>query len=264
MLIEACRQAGRPYFVLALEGQADPAVIGHAPHQWCRLGAAAKGEAILRSQDVTDVVFAGRVRRPSIRELRPDWRALKVLVKATARAFGDDGLLRAVIREFEASGARIVAPHEVMKELLAVEGAYGRIKPDRQARIDIDRAFVVGHRLGELDVGQAVVVQQGIVLGVEAIEGTDGLLTRVADLKRGGPGGVLVKVQKPGQERRIDLPAIGGDTVDKAAKAGLRGIAVEVGGALVIDRAKVAARADALGLFVVGVKPVGAAPAVSP
>jgi UDP-2,3-diacylglucosamine hydrolase len=260
-VIQACRASGQPFFVLALEGQAEARYIGDAPHFWCRLGAAAQGEKILRDNGTEEVVFVGKVRRPSLKELRPDWRALKVMVKATVRALGDDGLLRAVVREFEASGAKVRAPHELLTSLLAVEGAYGRVKPDRQARIDIARGATVARAMGGLDIGQAVVVQQGIVLGVEAIEGTDALIARAGPLQREGPRGVLVKVPKPGQERRIDLPAIGAETVEKIAKAGLGGIAIEAGGALVIDRAQVAARADALGVFVFGVAAGAPAPA---
>ncbi|MBL8662820.1 MAG: UDP-2,3-diacylglucosamine diphosphatase LpxI [Candidatus Odyssella sp.] len=261
IVVQACREAGRPFFVLAIEGQADPAALAGVPHAWCRMGAAAKGEKILREFDPQEVVFVGKVRRPSLKELRPDWRALKVIVKATVRALGDDGLLRAIVREFEAEGVRVVGPHELVKDLLAVEGVYGRIKPDRQARIDIARGMDAAKAIGALDIGQAAVVQQGVVLGLEAIEGTDALVARAGALQRKGPGGVLVKAPKPGQERRIDLPGVGVETVEAVAKAGLRGIAVEAGGALIIDRAKVAARADALGVFVVGLAPRGAAPA---
>jgi DUF1009 family protein len=158
----------------------------------------------------------------------------------------------------------VVAPHELVQGLLAAEGRYGRIGPDRQARIDIARGFAAAKAIGALDIGQAVVVQQGLVLGVEAIEGTDALIARVRTLRREGAGGVLVKVPKPRQERRIDLPAIGVETLEAAAAAGLRGIAVEAGGALIIDRAKVAARADALGLFVVAMAPAGETAAASP
>lgn len=259
LVIQACREAGRPYFVVALEGQADPAGLDGVPHAWCRLGAAARGEKLLREFDPQEVVFVGKVRRPSLKELRPDWRALKVIVKATVRALGDDGLLRAIIKEFEAEGVKVVGPHEVVKGLLAIEGIYGRVKPDRQARIDIARGMAAAKAIGTLDVGQAAIVQQGIVLALEAIEGTDALVARAGALQRKGPGGVLVKAPKPGQERRIDLPGVGVDTVEAVARAGLRGIAVEAGGALIIDRAAVAARADALGVFVVGLAPSGAA-----
>jgi UDP-2,3-diacylglucosamine hydrolase len=260
LVIQACREAGRPFFVVALEGQADPAGFDGVPHAWCRLGAAAKGEKILREFDPEEVVFVGKVRRPSLKELRPDWRALKVIVKATVRALGDDGLLRAIIKEFESEGVKVVGPHELVKGLLAVHGSYGRIKPDRQARIDITRGLAAAKAIGALDIGQAAVVQQGIVLGIEAIEGTDALVARAGALQRKGPGGVLVKAPKPRQERRIDLPGVGVETVEAVAKAGLRGIAVEAGGALIIDRTKVAARADALGVFVVAMLPAGETP----
>jgi hypothetical protein len=255
LVVQACREEGRPFFVLALEGQAEPGSFDGVPHAWCRLGAAAKAEKLLREFETAEVVFVGKVRRPSLKELRPDWRALKVIVKATVRALGDDGLLRAIIKEFEAGGVKVVGPHEVVKGLLAVQGPYGRVKPDRQARIDIARGMAAAKAIGALDSGQAAVVQQGIVLGLEAIEGTDALIARAGALQRKGPGGVLVKAPKPRQERRIDLPGVGVETVEAVAKAGLRGIAVEAGGALMIDRAQLTARADALGIFVVGLPP---------
>ncbi len=261
VVVQACREEGRPFFVLALEGQAEPERLVGVPHFWCRLGASAEGERILRANGAKEVVFVGKVRRPSLKEMRPDWRALKVMLKATVRALGDDGLLRAVLREFEESGAVIRAPQEIARGLLAVEGPYGRLKPDRQARIDMARGFEAAKKIGTLDIGQAVVMQQGVVIGVEAIEGTDALIERAGLLQREGARGILVKVPKPRQERRIDLPAIGADTVEAVARAGLRGIAVEAGGALVIDRAKVAARADALDIFVYGMPAASAAAA---
>jgi DUF1009 family protein len=126
--------------------------------------------------------------------------------------------------------------------------------PDAEAELDIAHGLHIVRALGALDIGQAAVVQQGLVLGVEAIEGTDALLQRCAALRRDGPGGVLVKVEKPGQERRADRPVIGPETVAKAAAAGLRGIAAEAGIVLVVDRDELVRRADAAGLFVVGVR----------
>jgi hypothetical protein len=134
-----------------------------------------------------------------------------------------------------------------------LEGPLGRHQPDEQARADIEHGLHVARAIGALDVGQAVVVQQGLILGVEAVEGTDELLRRCASLRRQGPGGVLVKAAKPGQERRVDRPAMGPRTVVVAAETGLRGIAAEAGMTLVIDRAEMVRAADRAGLFVVGV-----------
>ncbi len=254
-IIAACQQQGRPFHVLALEGQADHPAIESVPHTRIRLGAAGEAERVLREEGCEDVILAGHVRRPSLREIRPDARAAKVLMKASMKAWGDDGLLSAIIREFEKSGFRVVGVEAILDDLLAPEGQIGRHKPDAEAETDIARGIEVARGLGALDVGQSVVVQQGIVLGVEAIEGTDALIERCGALRREGPGGVLVKLAKPGQDRRVDLPTIGLDTVRGAHAAGLRGIAVEAGGTQIIDRAAVTDAADAAGLFLVGVRP---------
>jgi hypothetical protein len=252
-VIEACRATGREFFVLAFEGQTDPRIIADTPHAWVRLGAVGEAFRLLRGAGVADVVLAGPVKRPNLSDIRPDLHGAKFLAKVGARAFGDDGLLSAVVKEIEEEGFRVIGADEVFAELRTPLGPCGRIVPDAVAAADIARGIEVARTLGRLDVGQAVVVQQGLVLGVEAIEGTDGLLARCAGLRREGPGGVLVKVAKPGQERRVDLPTVGVETVTTAAKAGLRGIALEAGGSLIIDRGAVARAADEAGLFVVGV-----------
>ncbi|MGE5517281.1 MAG: LpxI family protein [Bacteroidota bacterium] len=255
LAIAACRAQNRPFHVLALTGHADPAVIGDAPADWIRLGEAGSGFQKLKQVGVAEVVMIGPVRRPSLRELAPDFRTTKFFAKVGLKALGDDGLLRAVAREFEEEGFRLVGIDDVLADCLAVAGLYGTLAPDEQAEADIRRGIEVATALGAIDVGQAAVVQQGIVLGVEAIEGTDRLIRRCGELRRDGLGGVLVKVRKPGQDRRLDLPTIGVNTLREAAAAGLRGIAVEAGGALVLGREALAAAADELGLFVVGVEP---------
>lgn len=255
-LVEACRAAGRPFFVLAFEGQADPAVAVGAPHAWVRIGAAGEGLRILRQNGVAELVMAGGVKRPSVLQLRPDWRTAKFFARIGYRALGDDSLMKAVIRELEeVEGFRVVGLDSILSGSLAPQGALGRHAPDEQARHDIAQGFRVVRALGALDIGQAVVVQQGLVLGVEAIEGTDALIERCGALRREGPGGVLVKGTKPGQERRVDLPTIGPRTLAGAARAGLRGIAVEAGSTILVDRADLVAAADRAGLFIVGVAP---------
>lgn len=252
-LIAACRARGRPFFVLALVGQADADIVRDAPHAWIRLGEAGTGLDILRRDGVTEIVFAGKVRRPSLTELRPDKWTARAMGRIGFSLFGDDGLLKGLAKEIEAEGFRVVAPDSILADTLAPDGAIAGAVPDETAQADIARGVVVARALGAADVGQAVVVQQGLVLGVEAVEGTDALLARCAALRRDGPGGVLVKLSKPGQESRIDLPAIGVTTVERAAEAGLRGIAVEAGRTIVIDRPAVARTAAGRGIFVVGI-----------
>jgi hypothetical protein len=186
--------------------------------------------------------------------IRPDWRAAKFFAKVGYRMLGDDGLLSAVVKELEIEGFRLIGAHELLDATAVPEGPLGRVRPDADADADIKRGIRLALAIGALDVGQAVVVQQGLVLGIEAIEGTDALLRRCGGLRREGVGGVLVKLAKPQQESRIDRPTIGARTVTIAAEAGLRGIAVEAGATLMLDREAVIRAADEAGLFVVGVR----------
>jgi DUF1009 family protein len=197
--------------------------------------------------------MAGGVRRPSLLDLRPDMRVVKVFTKMGRKGIGDDGLLRAVINEVEGEGYRVVGAHEVLPKLTAGEGPLGGVVPDGQASADIERGMAVLSALSEADIGQAVVVQQGIVLGVEAVEGTDALIERCKTLKRDGPGGVLVKFSKRGQETRVDMPTIGPETIKQVADAGLRGVAIGAGTTIILDVDELVRAADEAGVFVVGV-----------
>ena len=142
-LIESCRAAGRDFFVLALAGAAEPEMISGVPHAWCRLGAAATGLALLRENQVTELVLAGGIRRPSLSALRPDWRAAKLLVRIGYRALGDDGVLSAVVKELEGEGFRVVGADQLLDRALVPEGPLGRMRPDAQAEADIERGLRV-------------------------------------------------------------------------------------------------------------------------
>jgi lipid-A-disaccharide synthase len=251
-IVERCRAIGRDVFVLAFQGQTEPDWLPGVPHGWTRLGAAEEGFRLLKEAGVHDLVMAGPIRRPSALELRPDLRAARFLTRVGLKALGDDGILRAVKEELEAEGFHLIGVDQILGELVARSGVYGIHAPDAQARADIAYGFRVVASLGHLDIGQAAVVQEGVVLGVEGVEGTEALIERCGALQRGGPGGVLVKASKPGQERRMDLPTIGVRTIETAAAAGLRGIAIEAGSTLVIDAEAMTERADRLGLFVIG------------
>ncbi len=249
---EAAIAAGRPVFLVAFEGQAEPEMVSGFPHVWVRLGAAGRTISELKKAGVVDLVMAGPVRRPTIAELGLDWRGMQLFARiGTRAALGDDGLLSAVAQELEQEGFHLLGAHQVLSGGTAQAGVLGRHAPDADAARDIDWGVHVARALGGLDIGQAVVVQQGIVLGVEAIEGTDALLSRVAGLRRAGPAGVLVKISKPQQDRRVDLPTIGPKTIVLAAAAGLRGVAIEASGTILLDRGAIVSAADESGLFLV-------------
>jgi DUF1009 family protein len=253
---EAALAAGRGIFLVGLEGFAEQRVLAPFPHEIIRIGAAGRILAALRLHGCRDLVMVGPIRRPSVLALRPDAEGARILARIGRAAFaGDDGLLAAVVKILAEEGFTVLGAHDILSEALGPKGLLSRVAPDAQAMADIVRAIAVARALGAVDVGQGCVVQQGIVLAVEAAEGTDAMLVRSGPLARHGPGGVLVKLVKPGQDRRADLPTIGPRTVRGAAEAGLRGIAFEAGGTILAERAAAIAEADAAGLFLLGLDP---------
>lgn len=249
-LIDSCRAEGRPFFVLAIQDCCDPKTVVDVPHAWLRLGASGTGLRVLHVNDVEEIVMVGGVRRPTWTSLKPDWRTARFYFRIGVRAlsdFGDDMLLRAVIGEIESDGFRVVGVHEILTSLLAPLGPFGLHRPDADAMADIEAGLRAAKAHGERDLGQAVVIRKGILLGTEGSQGTDALI-----LRHGAEGAVLVKMAKPHQERRVDLPTIGPRTIETAAERGLRGIAVEAGATLVLNRDILVAEADRAGLFVIG------------
>lgn len=253
-LIQACKRDGKDFFLLAIEGQTDEAIVKNIPHQWVKLGATNKAIAILKAQNVDTVVMAGSVRRPVLSEIKPDWRTVQLFIRLGKKALGDDAMLRAVAEEFEKDGFKIIGVQDIEPQLITPEGVLGKKQPRPEHSIDIAYGVKAVKTLGILDIGQSAVVQQGIVLGVEAVEGTDALLARCQTLRRKGRGGVLVKGCKPQQDKRMDLPTIGMRTIRNAYLAGLEGIAIEADASLILNREEVIAAADKLGIFIMGYK----------
>jgi|SRR5262245_524339 len=261
---DAVARTGRRIVLFGLTGWADPAAIARYPHHWARLGQFGRFRRLARAEGCREVVFIGSVVRPSIRQLRPDLATLRLLPRIVALfRGGDDHLLTGVARIFEEHGFRLRGAHEVAPEILVPEGTLGRQRPRPRDLADIERGLALIAAVGPFDIGQAVVVADHRVIAVEAAEGTDGMLARVADMRRADRlalpegVGVLVKATKPDQDRRLDLPSVGASTVAAAAKAGLAGIAVEASGAITDDLETLIRDADAAGLFVVGVPASG-------
>lgn len=254
-LMQACVQTGRPYFVLALADSAEVETLSMAGKNGAavRIGAIGKAIGLLRNAGCEELVLAGKVQRPKITALRPDLKGTKLLARVGAQLItGDNALLSGIVEFLEEEGFRVVGADEVVRDLLAPEGMIGNVYPDKRAQADIQFGARIARGIGALDIGQAVIVQNQLVIGVEAIEGTDRLIERCANLKLEERGGVLVKVKKPQQDARVDLPTIGVATIERVGAAGLAGIAVEAGATLIINRREVIRRADALGIFVVG------------
>ncbi len=255
-LVAACRRDHKSYFVLAFKGQTDPLTVKDSPHAWTKLGATNEAIKILKDNGVDTLVMGGAMRRPSLLELKPDLRTVQLFMRLGTKAFGDDALLRGVADELEKEDFVIIGAHEVEPTLITPEGVLGKHIPTPENQVDIAFGIKVTHAMGAMDIGQAAIVQQGITLGVEAVEGTDALLDRCRALHRKGHGGVLVKSCKPQQDRRMDMPAVGLRTIHKAYQSGLAGIAVEAGASYLLDREEVIETADKLGIFLLGFKPL--------
>ena len=258
---DAAQKTGRPVFCVLVEGYANPADYARFPHEVVALGRIGRMMELLHTHCVVDLVLAGRVTRPSLLTFRFDAEGARLLAKLGRRAIfgGDDGLLSAVLNTLRDLGFRPTGAQQVLGELLVEAGLLTTRAPDGIARADIARGIRVARALGEADVGQGCVVQAGMVLALEAIEGTDAMLARCGPLRRDGPGGVLVKLVKPRQDIRVDLPAIGAETVRNATAAGLAGIAFEArqhhAGTLVLDRAAMIQAAEDAGLFLLALRP---------
>ena len=254
LIIRVCQDMGREFFVIAFKGQADNNAFLSVPHKWVRLGAAGQTIQTLRDAGINELVLAGTITRPSLTMLRPDAWTARFFIKTKAYALGDDGLLGALINTLENNeGFTIVGADDLLPSLLAKAGVYGQIQPGLEDKDNIQAGIRGAQDLGLHDIGQSVVAQSGHVLVREDIQGTDSLLRKSKNLKSDSSDGVLVKVKKPGQERRVDLPTIGPETVHAAARSGLRGIAIEAGGTLILDLDGVIKAANTHGLFVLGI-----------
>ena len=252
------RRAGREPFLVGIVGATESAIESY-PHVWVRMGEVGKLFAALRARAVAEMVIIGAMARPEFADLRLDWGAVK-RAAGLAQLFrrGDNGLLVGLAAIIEREGIRVVGAHDVAPRLLAPLGPFGRRAASPEDETDIALGARLIDALSSFDAGQGAVVAAGRVLAIEAAEGTDAMLARVAEMRASGrlrfagPAGVLVKAPKRWQDLRLDMPAIGPKTIDGAAKAQLCGVAVAAGRVLIVERERLAREADAAGLFVAG------------
>ncbi|MEM7288774.1 MAG: UDP-2,3-diacylglucosamine diphosphatase LpxI [Pseudomonadota bacterium] len=258
ILAEELIKSGRQPFLIGIEGEHEDWIRSH-DHVilgWGQFGGLFK---YLRENNCTRILLAGGVTRPRVNIAKMDWMAIKTLPQILAFMMGgDNSLLSGVIKVFEKNGVEVVGAHEVMPDLLAQEGRITGPKPGKKARANMEKAFEACKMLGQLDIGQAAVAVGNRVVAVEGIEGTDAMLQRVAELRANGKlteagrDGVLVKTMKPGQDMRVDLPAIGPQTVMAASNAGLAGVAVEAEKSFILNRDEAIAEAQDSDIFIYG------------
>ncbi|MEQ8664492.1 MAG: UDP-2,3-diacylglucosamine diphosphatase LpxI [Rhodospirillales bacterium] len=258
LLIQSCRETGRPVTLIAFAGHADGQTVSDfaaagGEIAWRRLG---NGSGIMRAladQGVEDVILAGSIRRPGLLQLWPDFWSLCLLLRTGALAKGDDGLLRVLIAALTERNMRVVGVADVAPELLTPAGCLTRRRPDADDERDIAVAKEAARELGRRDVGQAAVARYGAVIAEETRSGTDAMMAAI-HAEGAATSGVMVKCFKPQQDPRVDLPTIGPDTVAAARRAGLRGIAVDAGRSLIVDREDTVAAANQAEVFIVGME----------
>lgn len=249
---EAAKADGRAVFAAAFINEADPELARHVSAiEWVHLGQVKRLIKFFKKNSVTSAVMMGGIKKSqAVSSLRPDSKAITIL--AQVKLSHDDSILRAFARVLEKEGIKIEASTFLLPGLLAPQGCWTRRRPTKAEREDIDYGWRIAKEIGRLDIGQCVVVAASTVLAVETIEGTDATIRRGGALADGGA--VVVKVCKPDQDTRFDIPAVGLETVKTMQAAGARVLAIEAGRAVVFDRPQMVALADQLDMSIVALK----------
>ena len=245
--------SGNRIFFLAFRNVTDPEVVAGRHHEWLELGEVQKAIDAMHRNNVDKVVMAGPIQRPALSSLALDIRALKMLAKGGLKAFGDDGLLSLVAKEIEKEGIKVIGIDQILSGVLTKEGLLAGPAPTKISWDDIKRGLQVLNSLGPCDVGQSIAVQEGIVLAIEAIEGTDQMIERAGSLQRNVSGPILIKMSKANQDKRVDLPTAGPETVNNAIRSGFQGLALEANNSLLLDKDRVIKIAEKNSFFVIGV-----------
>ena len=245
--------SGGRIFFLAFRNITDPEVVAGRHHEWLELGEVQKAIDAMHRNNVDKVVMAGPIQRPALSSLALDIRALKMLAKGGLKAFGDDGLLSLVAKEIEKEGIKVIGIEQILSGVLTKEGLLAGPAPTKISWDDIKRGLQVLNSLGPSDVGQSIAVQEGIVLAIEAIEGTDQMIERAGSLQRNVSGPILIKISKTNQDKRVDLPTAGLETINNAIRSGFQGLALEANNSLLLDKDRVIEIAEKNSFFVIGV-----------
>ena len=252
-LLASCGDKNIEPYIVGFEGQTSAEIMSGHNHCWAGLGSVGKIIKYFKSNDVTDLVLIGSIKRPSFSEIKLDFRAVKMLSSMAFKAMGDNQVLNRIKGELELEGFTLRGVQELCDEVLVGEGPLGSVEPKPEDYTNINLGIKVSQEIGAMDIGQSVIVQNGMVIGMEAVEGTDALIERCASLLQKGGGGILVKSCKPQQDKNLDLPTIGENTVIKAYKAGLVGIAVQANNVIITDADAVAKLANKYKIFIVGI-----------
>ncbi len=251
-VFEACKKHNIPAVVVGLENETSFELYNDEDIKKFKIHSISKIIDFLREEGVDSVTLAGKVKRAKISRLLLDLKGAKLFARVIKNGLEDNSILKTIIEFLEDEGFEIIAPEKIATNIILTKGFLTVNKPDKVAEDDIKKGIKILKGIASFDVGQALIIQNGLVLGVEAAEGTDELIKRCGEIKQEGEGPILIKVIKPGQDKRVDLPCLGPDTIINAGKFGIRGIASEAGSTLILDQNNTLKLADKLGIFIYG------------
>lgn len=252
-LIEECEKKGLKYSLILIDGHGKKLANKYKPDYVVSLSKMGRAIKFVKELGITDIIMVGGVNRPSLKNIIPDLWTAKFLTNIGSNVSGDDSILSRLTKALEKEGFNIFAPEDIIPNLLCPIGILGQYKPNDNNRKDIIDGFKIAKEVGSYDIGQALVIENGLVLAVEAAEGTDSMIRRSALLKKDKKGGVLIKVIKPQQDKRIDRPVIGINTLKEVKLAGLDGLAIEHKEILILNFDEVVSFANKEGLFIEGI-----------
>mgnify|MGYP003685854391 FL=1 len=252
-LIEECNKIGREYCLIIIEGHGKELSEKYDPDYTVSLSKMGRAVKYVKNIGIKHILMVGGVKRPSLKNIIPDLWTAKFLTTISSKVSGDNSVLSKLTKALEREGFIIVAPEEVLPNLICPKGTLGKVKPNQQNNEDISTGYRIAKIIGANDIGQSIIIENGLVIAVEAAEGTDRMIKRSLNLKKEKKAGVLIKVIKPMQDKRIDRPVIGIDTIKAVKKAGLDGIALESNEILILNYSDVILYADEEGLFVEGI-----------
>ncbi len=252
-VIEACKSKGIKYCVIGFEDETDSGILAENAHTF-KVYAVSKIINKFKEEGVTHVTMAGRVKRADLTRLLLDIKGAKLLALIIKSGLADNSILMTVLNFIEREGFKIIPPESIASDVVMQKGYITKAKPNESAEKDIQQGLKILKGIAGFDVGQALAIQGGLTLGVEAAEGTDELIRRCGEVRQTGEEApILIKISKPNQDRRVDLPCIGPQTIENAFKYGFRGIAVEAGSTLILDQEETVDLANKYKIFIVGV-----------
>ncbi len=250
---DACIESETEVVVIGLDNETDYEIFADVEISKFPVFKVSKIIKKLKDEKVSHITLAGKVKRADISRLLLDLKGAKLFAQIIKHGLADNSILQTIIRFLEKEGFEIIAPEKIASQIVIGKGCLTKTKPNKNALGDIKKGMKVLKGIADFDVGQALVIQHGLVLGVEAAEGTDELLKRCGEIKQSGDGPILIKISKPKQDRRVDLPCIGSETIKNAIEFGFRGIAAEAGSALILDQDSTIKLANQNKIFIVGV-----------